>query len=197
MSFYAGLAVITVMFVTTCLMFLVIVTVWKRHVLVALIFVLVFGSIELSYMSACLMKIHRGGWLPLVSSLVILCLMLVWKYGTVKKQEFEHQNKVGLDRFLTIGPSLGVIRVPGIGLIYSNITSGVPPMFSHFVANFPAFHKVLIFVTIETLLVPRVPVNERLVISRVSLPEHHIFRCTVRYVTCFQFHFHFQYDNCI
>ncbi|XP_056693626.1 probable potassium transporter 13 isoform X2 [Spinacia oleracea] len=176
-----GLAVITVMFVTTCLMFLVIVTVWKRHVLVALIFVLVFGSIELSYMSACLMKIHRGGWLPLVSSLVILCLMLVWKYGTVKKQEFEHQNKVGLDRFLTIGPSLGVIRVPGIGLIYSNITSGVPPMFSHFVANFPAFHKVLIFVTIETLLVPRVPVNERLVISRVSLPEHHIFRCTVRY----------------
>ncbi|XP_021774493.1 probable potassium transporter 13 isoform X1 [Chenopodium quinoa] len=176
-----GLAVITVMFVTTCLMFLIIVTVWKKHVLVALFFVLFFGSIELSYMSACLIKIHQGGWVPLVSSLVILCLMSLWKYGTMKKQAFEHQNKVGLDRFLTLGPSLGVLRVPGIGLIYSNVTSGVPPMFSHFVANFPAFHQVLIFVTIEILLIPRVPVNERLVIGRVGPPELHIFRCTVRY----------------
>lgn len=176
-----GLAVISVMFVTTCLMFLIIVTVWKKHVLVALMFVLAFGSIELFYMSACLIKIHQGGWVPLVSSIVILCLMSVWKYGTVKKQAFEHQNKVGLDRFLTLGPSLGVLRVPGIGLIYTNVTSGVPPMFSHFVANFPAFHQVLIFVTIETLLVPQVPVNERLVIGQVGLPELHIFRCNVRY----------------
>ncbi|XP_010669976.1 probable potassium transporter 13 isoform X2 [Beta vulgaris subsp. vulgaris] len=176
-----GLAVISVMFVTTCLMFLIIVTVWRRNVVVAIIFVLAFGSIELFYMSACLAKIHQGGWVPLVSSFVILCLMSVWKYGTVKKLAFEHQNKVSLERFFTLGPSLGVLRVPGIGLIYSNVTSGVPPMFAHFVTNFPAFHQVLIFVTIETLLVPTVPVNERLEIGGVGPQELRILRCTVRY----------------
>jgi len=180
--FSAGLAVISVMFVTTCLMFLIIVTVWKGHVLVALIFVAIFGSVELLYLSACLAKVHQGGWVPLVSSLVILCLMSIWKYGTIEKLSFEQQNKVGLDRFLTLGPSLGIQRVPGIGLVYSNVASGVPPMFAHFVTNFPAFHQVIIFVTLDTLLVPKVPANQRFLISHVGSPELHILRCTVRYV---------------
>ncbi|CAO2826044.1 unnamed protein product [Amaranthus hypochondriacus] len=176
-----GLAVISVMFSTTCLMFLVIVTVWKKNTLVALIFVLFFGSIELVYMSACVEKIHQGGWVPLVSTFVILCLMLVWKYGTVKKLEFENQNRISLDSFLSYSPRLGVQRVPGIGLIYSNVTSGVPPMFSHFITHFPAYHQVVVFVTIETLLIPSVPLHQRLEISRIGNPELHILRCTVRY----------------
>lgn len=176
-----GLAAISVMFVTTCLMFLIVTSVWKRNVFVALIFVVFFGSIELLYLSACLAKVHQGGWVPVASSLVILSLMLAWKYGTIKKEAFEQQNKVGLDRFLTLGPSLGIMRVPGIGLIYSNVASGVPPMFAHFVANFPAFHQVVIFVTRETVLVPKVPANERFFITQVGQPELHILRCTVRY----------------
>ncbi|XVF33897.1 hypothetical protein REPUB_Repub18cG0011000 [Reevesia pubescens] len=55
-----GLAVITVMLVTSCLMFLVIVIVWKRNILGALAFVIVFGSLELFYFSACLAKVHKG-----------------------------------------------------------------------------------------------------------------------------------------
>ncbi|KDO77504.1 hypothetical protein CISIN_1g004722mg [Citrus sinensis] len=88
-----GLAVITVMFVTTCLMFLIIVMVWKRKVLVAIAFVVVFGSLELLYLSACLAKVHKGGWLPLVFSLVTLSIMCIWQYGTLKKHSYESHNK--------------------------------------------------------------------------------------------------------
>ncbi|XP_077244472.1 putative potassium transporter 13 [Tasmannia lanceolata] len=176
-----GLAVITVMFVTTCLMFLVIITVWNRTALTAFLFVAIFGSIELLYFTACLTKVPKGGWLPLLFSLIVLSVMSIWHYGTSKKQEFEQQNKVCIERLLTLGPSLGIVRVNGIGLIYSNVVSGVPPMFAHFVTNFPAFHRILIFVSLQLLTVPKVPPGERFLIGRIGPPEFRLFRCVVRY----------------
>ncbi|XP_059666685.1 probable potassium transporter 13 [Cornus florida] len=176
-----GLAVVMVMFVTTCLMFLIITTVWKRNVLGATMFVLVFGSVELLYFSACLAKVHRGGWLSLLLSLVIVSLMLAWQYGTSMKHAFELQNKVPLDKLLCLGPSLGIKRVPGIGLIYSNLASGIPPMFTHFVTNFPAFHRILIFVTLESLMVPKVLDADRFVVGRIGPREFYLFWCIVRY----------------
>ncbi|KAK3218490.1 hypothetical protein Dsin_012460 [Dipteronia sinensis] len=176
-----GLAAITVMFVTTCLMFLVICIVWRQNVFSAILFVTVFGFVELLYFSASLAKVHRGGWFPLVVSLVILTLMSIWHYGTSQKLEFERQNKISLDSLLNHGPSLGIIRVPGIGLIYSNVTSGVPPMFAHFVANFPAFHRILIFVTIQYVMVPKVSASEHFLVTRIGPSELCLFRCIVRY----------------
>ncbi|RRT42699.1 hypothetical protein BHM03_00059952 [Ensete ventricosum] len=175
------LAVITVMLVTTCLMFLIITTVWRRSVFVALLFTVTFGSLESLYLSASIAKVHHGGWLPLLISLIILMVMFTWHYGTVKKREFELQNKVSLDRLLSISPSLGLVRVPGVCLVYSNVTNGVPPMFAHFVTNFPAFHRVLIFLWLQTLTVPKVPLEERFLIGRIGLPEYGLFRCIVRY----------------
>lgn len=172
---------ITVMLVTTCLMFLVIVMVWKRNILGALAFVIVFGSVELLYFSACLAKVHRGGWFPLVFSLIVLSTMCIWHYGTLKKQDYESHNRVCLDMLLSLGPNLGINRVPGIGLIYSNVATGVPPMFSHFVTNFPAFHRILIFVTLQSLTIPKVPANQGFVVSRIGPPEFRLFHCVVRY----------------
>ncbi|XXG74547.1 hypothetical protein AAC387_Pa07g3240 [Persea americana] len=176
-----GLAVITVMFVTTCLMFLVIVTVWKKTALAGILFVAVFGSLELLYFSACLVKVPKGGWLPLLLSFIFMTVMSIWHYGTRQKQVFELQNKVCLERLLSLGPNLGIVRVPGIGLIYSNVVSGVPPMFAHFVTNFPAFHRILIFVTLQSLTVPKVPPSEQFLVGRIGPPEYRLFHCVIRY----------------
>lgn len=169
------------MFITTCLMFLIISTVWKKNVLLAVLFFVVFGSLELLYISACLGKVHHGGWLPLLFALVIMSLMSIWNYGTMKKDAFELENKVSMDRLLSLGPSLGIARVPGICLLYSNVAFGLPPMFAHFVTNFPAFHHTLIFVTLKSLMVPKVPDVERFHVNRIGPPELSIFRCVVRY----------------
>ncbi|KAH7860430.1 hypothetical protein Vadar_013312 [Vaccinium darrowii] len=176
-----GLAVITVMFVTTCLMFLIISTVWNRNILLAAMFIVIFGSVELLYFSACLTKIHKGGWLPLVFSLVILSLMLAWQYGTSKKQAFELENKVSLERLHILGQSLGMVRVRGIALIYTSLAATVPPTFAHFVTNFPAVHQILFFVTVENLMVPKVPVSDRILVGRIGPPEFRAFSCIVRY----------------
>ncbi|XP_058110307.1 potassium transporter 1 isoform X2 [Magnolia sinica] len=176
-----GLAVTTVMFVTTCLMSLVIIIVWKRKITLAIAFLVFFGSIELLYISASLVKVPEGGWIPLVLSLIFMGIMYVWNYGTLKKHEFDMENKVSVKRILASGPSLGMVRVPGIGLIYTDLVTGVPAVFGHFVTNLPAFHQVLVFVCVKSVQVPYVRERERLLVGRIGSKEYAIFRCIVRY----------------
>ncbi|KAG9142995.1 hypothetical protein Leryth_006259 [Lithospermum erythrorhizon] len=175
-----GLACMTVMFITTFLMALVIIFVWQRSTLLAVAFLL-FGAIEGVYLSAALMKVPQGGWVSLVLAFVFMNIMFVWHYGTRKKYNFDIHNKVPLKWLIGLGPSLGIVRVPGIGLIYSELATGVPAIFSHFVTNLPAFHQVLVFVCVKSVPVPYVPPEERFLIGRVCPRPYRMYRCIVRY----------------
>ncbi|KAG6478213.1 hypothetical protein ZIOFF_061648 [Zingiber officinale] len=177
----SGLAVITVMLVTTCLTSLVMILCWQKPPLVALAFLLFFGSIEILYFSASLIKFLEGAWLPILLALFLMTVMFVWHYATIKKYEYDLHNKVSLDWFLALGDKLGVVRVPGIGLVFTDIISGVPANFSRFVTNLPAFHHILVFVCVKSVPVPFVPSSERFLVGRVGPPSHRSYRCIVRY----------------
>ncbi|KAK2366377.1 potassium transporter [Trifolium repens] len=176
-----GLACMTVMFVTTFLMALVIIFVWQKSILVASIFLLFFWVIEGVYLSAAFLKVHQGGWVPLVLSFFFLIVMYVWHYGIRRKYKYDLHNKVSLKWLLGLGPSLGIIRVPGIGLIYSELATGIPAIFTHFVTNLPAFHKVLVFVCVKSVPVPHVSPEERFLIGRACPRPYRMYRCIVRY----------------
>lgn len=144
-------------------------------------FLLFFGSIELLYVSASINKVPDGGWIPVVLSLIFMAVMYIWNYGTLKKHQSDVENKVSMNRIVSLGPSLGMVRVPGIGLVYTNLTSGVPAVFGHFVTNLPAFHQVLVFICVKCVQVPYVCEDERLLIRRMGPKEYGMFRCIVRY----------------
>ncbi|KAF5954314.1 hypothetical protein HYC85_007170 [Camellia sinensis] len=257
---FVGLAVTSVMFVTTCLMAMVMLIVCKQNIVTTFAFLAFFGSVELLYLSAALYEVLEGGWIPLVLSSIFMAVMFLWNYGTLKKHQFDMENKVlgwipdfqqvvskrggekhanasvtsaggwvaqirsdpgksdpndisdtwqrpedrvdadllselnagrpeaiGLGRdsrsptILSLGPSLGMVRVPGIGLVYTNLMTGVPAIFRHFVTNLPAFHQVVVFICIKSVQVPYVNEKERFLISMVGPKEYGMFRCVVRY----------------
>ncbi|XP_020577131.1 potassium transporter 6-like [Phalaenopsis equestris] len=177
----SGLAIITVMLVTTCLMSLVIVLCWRRSIAFALCFIFFFGSIEALYFSASLIKFLEGAWVPIILSFVFMIIMYVWHYGTLKKYEFDLQNKVSINWLLRLGSTLGLARVRGIGLIHTELVSGIPAIFSHFVTNLPAFHEVVVFLCIKSVPVPHVQPEERFLVGRIGPKEYHIYRCIARY----------------
>ncbi|XP_031248896.1 potassium transporter 6-like [Pistacia vera] len=177
----SGLAVITVMLVTTCLMSIVIVLCWQKSVFFAIAFVVFFGTIEALYFSASLIKFLEGAWVPIALAFIFLVVMCVWHYGTLKKYEFDVQNKVSINWLLSLGPSLGIVRVRGIGLIHTELVSGIPAIFSHFVTNLPAFHQVLVFLCIKSVPVPHVRPEERFLVGRIGPREYRMYRCIVRY----------------
>ncbi|OAY34572.1 potassium transporter 6 [Manihot esculenta] len=177
----SGLAVITVMLVTTCLMSLVIVLCWHKSVFLAIGFVFFFGTIEALYFTASLIKFLEGAWVPIALSFIFLIIMCVWHFGTRKKYEFDVQNKVSINWLLSLGPSLGIVRVRGIGLVQTELVSGIPSIFSHFVTNLPAFHQVLVFLCIKSVPVPHVKPDERFLVGHIGPREYRLYRCIVRY----------------
>ncbi|KAL0858262.1 hypothetical protein Bca101_063416 [Brassica carinata] len=176
-----GLACMIVMFITTFLIALVIVVVWEKSCFLAGLFLGTLWIIEGAYLSAALMKVPEGGWVPLVLACIFMTAMYVWHYSTRRKYSFDLHNKVSLKWLLGLGPSLGIVRVPGIGLVYSELATGVPAIFSHFVTNIPAFHKVVVFVCVKSVPVPHVFPEERFLVGRVCPKPYRMYRCIVRY----------------
>ncbi|KAH0854557.1 hypothetical protein HID58_063712 [Brassica napus] len=156
-----GTAVVIVMLVTTLLMTLIMILVWRCHWVLVLVFTVLSLVVECTYFSAMLFKVDQGGWVPLVIAAAFLLIMSVWHYGTLKRYEFEMHSRVSMAWILGLGPSLGLVRVPGVGLVYTELASGVPHIFSHFITNLPAIHSVVVFVCVKNLPVYTVPEEER------------------------------------
>lgn len=176
-----GTAVVIVMLATTLLMTLIMILVWRCHWILVLIFTALSLVVECTYFSAVLFKVDQGGWVPLVIAAAFLLIMYVWHFGTVKRYEFEMHSKVSMAWILGLGPSLGLVRVPGIGLVYTELASGVPHIFSHFITNLPAIHSVVVFVCVKYLPVYTVPEEERFLVKRIGPKNFHMFRCVARY----------------
>ncbi|KAI3798453.1 hypothetical protein L1987_33729 [Smallanthus sonchifolius] len=176
-----GTAVVIVMLATTFLMILIMLLVWRCHWILVFIFAALSLLVECTYFSAVLFKVDQGGWVPLVIAAVFLFIMYIWHYGSVKRYEFEMHSKISMAWLLGLGPSLGLVRVPGIGLVYTELASGVPHIFSHFITNLPAIHSVVIFVCVKYLPVYTVPEDERFLVKRIGPKNFHMFRCVARY----------------
>lgn len=176
----SGTAVMIVMLVTTLLMVPIMLLVWRTHWILIVAFTSLSLLVELTYISV-LLKIGQGGWVPIGISTIFLLVMYVWHYGTKKRYEIETQNRVSVAWILSLGPSLGLVRVPGVGLVYTELANGVPHIFSHFITNLPAIHSVVVFVCIRYLPVHTVPAKERTLVKRIGPEDLRMFRCIARY----------------
>lgn len=167
-------------FVATFLMPLIIKFVWNRHLVFAILFIILFGTIELVFVASSWTKIPHGGWITILLSLLFTFTTYVWHYGNRRKYLYDQHNKVPMNTILTRGPSLGIVKVPGIGLIYTELASGVPATFTHFLTNLPAFYQVVVFICSKTVPIPYIPQKERYLIGRVGPKTYRMYRCIIR-----------------
>jgi KUP system potassium uptake protein len=177
----AGIAVVGVFFISTCLLTLIMVMIWQKHILICLGFFVIWGTVEGVYFSSVLSKVDQGGWVPLAIASSFLLVMYAWHYGTELKYLFEVQHTIPMDWILGLGSSLGMARVPGIGLVYTQLPQGVPAIFAHFITNLPAIHSILVFVCVRNLPVSSVAPEDRILIRRVGPRQYRMYRCAVRY----------------
>ncbi|KAJ7544285.1 hypothetical protein O6H91_09G072700 [Diphasiastrum complanatum] len=174
-----GVAVILVMLITTVLITLVMLAVWQIPLILALSFLGLFGFIEGIYMTAVLVKIPQGGWLPFAVSFVLVTVMLSWNYGRQKKCEYEMKHIMSLKSLGTILCNPEMHRVPGICFFYSDVLYGIPPIVSHYVKIVKSLHQVLVFTTIRCLPVKTVLPHERFIMGGVGYKG--VYRCIAQY----------------
>ncbi|KAI3460824.1 hypothetical protein Pfo_017487 [Paulownia fortunei] len=176
-----GIAVVFVMTLTSAFLVLVMILIWKTHILLIIAYVLIIGSIELVYLSSVLYKFNQGGYLPLAFAMFLMTIMYVWNYVYRKKYYFELEHKISPEKVREIVQDTNSQRLPGLAIFYSELVHGIPPIFQHYVANVPALHSVLVFVSFKSLPISKVPIEERFLFRRVQPKELQVFRCVVRY----------------
>ncbi|XP_043694130.1 potassium transporter 19-like [Telopea speciosissima] len=176
-----GIAVVFVMTLTSGFLILVMIMIWKTNLALIILYVLTITLVELIYLSSVLFKFVQGGYLPLAFAALLMSVMFVWNYVYRKKYMFDLENKVSVERLKEIANNPQIQRVPGVALFYSELVQGISPIFTHYSANVPALHTVLVFVSIKSLPISKVPDEERFLFRQVDPHGLRIFRCIVRY----------------
>ncbi|PHT51530.1 hypothetical protein CQW23_05992 [Capsicum baccatum] len=140
----------------------------------------VFVTIESTYLSAQLSKFVEGGYIPLTFSFMFVSIMGIWHYVQKHRYYFELNNKVSSDYIRDLSKNPDIKRVAGIGLLYSELVQGIPPIFPHFVSNIPSVHSIIILVSIKSIPISKVALEERFLFRHVEPREYKVFRCVVR-----------------
>ncbi|KAK3421339.1 hypothetical protein EUGRSUZ_G01992 [Eucalyptus grandis] len=158
-----GIAVVSVMVITTSMLTLIMLVIWKTSIWWIVLFFTVFGSIEMLYLSSVFYKFIQGGFLPL------------------ERYMYELNNKVSAEFIRDLATNPSINRVPGVALLYSELVQGIPPILSHFVENISSIHSVLVLVSIKNLPISKVALEERFLFRQVEPRGFRMFRCIVRY----------------
>ncbi|XP_058740703.1 potassium transporter 5-like [Vicia villosa] len=176
-----GIAVVFVMTLTSAFLTLIMIVIWKTHMLLIISYVLIIGSVELVYLSSVLYKFDQGGYLPLAFSAILMFIMYIWNTVYRRKYFYELDHKISPEKFREVTCDTSLCQFPSLAMFYSELVQGIPPIFKHYVANVPALHSVLVFVSIKSLPISKVPIGERFLFRRVQPKEFNVFRCVVRY----------------
>ncbi|KAL9457072.1 hypothetical protein AB3S75_006165 [Citrus x aurantiifolia] len=175
-----GVVVSLVMLITTILLTLVMIMIWRTPLLLVALYFLVFFTMEGVYVSAVFTKIPEGGWIPFAISFFLAFIMFGWFNGRQKKIEYELTHKIDLERLGTLLSDPGVQRVPGLCFFYTNIhQDGLTPILGHYIKNMRSLHKVTIFTTLRYLLVPKVAPEERIIVRKLGLKG--VYGCVIQY----------------
>ncbi|PUZ38151.1 hypothetical protein GQ55_9G174300 [Panicum hallii var. hallii] len=175
------ICVVLVMVITTLLMTIVMLLVWKVNIWWIAIFFIVYISTESIYTAAVLYKFTHGPYVPLAMSAVLMLIMIVWHYVHVKRYKYELEHTVSRDEVKDLLERRDLKRVPGLGLFYTELVQGIPPIFPHLIEKIPTIHSVIVFITVKRLPIPHVDVSERFLFRQVEPKEFMVFRCVARY----------------
>ncbi len=91
-----GLAVSGVEIMTTICIFFIAQYYWKWSRIKAALFFIPLGIFELMFLVANSLKIFQGGYVPLFIALVLLIVMVVWRWGTKIKDNI-YKNMLGIE----------------------------------------------------------------------------------------------------
>ncbi|KAL9314471.1 hypothetical protein ACSQ67_019923 [Phaseolus vulgaris] len=169
------------MMITTTLVSLIMLVIWKKSLRRVALFFFGFGFIEIVYFSSQLTKFTRGGYLPIVLAFFLTMVMGIRHYVHKERYMFELKNKISNAYLNEVANNPNVRRVPRIGLMYSELVQGIPPIFSHLIGSIPSIHSIVVFVSIKAIPVSNVASEERFLFRQVEPREYRVFRCVVRH----------------
>jgi KUP system potassium uptake protein len=173
-----GPAVTGTMAITTVLFFVNARERWHWSALRAGTFLAVFLTIDLAFFAANLLKVPRGGWVPLLIAAAVFTLMTTWKRGRAHLRSILVERSLPVEELLTSLDRGNTVRVPGTAVFMTSESEGTPVVLLHHLKHNKVLHDQVILLSIISREVPEVPPEERLTIEDLT---HGFFRVKAYY----------------
>jgi KUP system potassium uptake protein len=155
-----GIAVTGAMTIDTCLLVVVLFSLWRWHWGYAVPLLAIFFIVDIAYLTANLTKVPDGGWVPLIIGLIIFTLLTTWARGRKLMQERLAEGAMPISLFVQSAAN-SAKRVPGTAVFMTSTAKGVPPALLHNLKHNKVLHERIILLTVQIKDVPFVD-DERL-----------------------------------
>ena len=158
-----GIAVSGDMLVTTVLVGVVAVRVWRWPAWLVLPVAGLFLLLDMVFIGANLHKIPGGGWFPLLVGVVSLTLMLTWRRGRDVAFARRSEDAVPLHKFIASLDQPGApVRRPGTAIYLAKQTDTVPAALALNVKHNDVVHNRVVLLQVATTRAPRVAEADRI-----------------------------------
>jgi KUP system potassium uptake protein len=176
-----GVAVTGALLIDTVLMLVVAKHLWHWQPWKLVLAAVVFGGVELVYLTGNLVKVARGGWLPLLVATIVFVVMTTWQRGrkivTVNRQQLEGSLQAFVDE-LHEHP---VPRVPGTAVFPHPTKDTAPLALRANVQHNRVRHDQVVIVSARAANVPYVDPEDRLHVDDLGYDDDGIYHLTVKY----------------
>ena len=163
-----GIAVTGTMVVTAMMAIVVIWRVWNWSLIGALALMLPFLFIDFTFLSANLLKIVDGGWMPLALGAFVMTIMYTWRRGSRLLFEKTRRQETPLEWLVKSLEKKPPARVPGTAVFLTSDPVSAPTALLHSLKHYKVLHEKNVILTIETADAPRVDAGERVRIQPVG-----------------------------
>ena len=163
-----GLSVTATMVIDSLMAFFVVWRCWGWPIWKVSVLIVPLLMIEQAFLTANILKIPEGGWLPLLVAGVIILAVLTWVRGSASLARATRKNEAELDWLVRKLDAKPPHRVPGTAVFLTGDPNGAPTALMHNLKHNRVLHERNIILTIKTEDTPRVPRHERIEIERVA-----------------------------
>ena len=163
-----GISVTGTMVVTAMMGFVVIWKVWKWSPFAAAALIAPFLFLDLTFLSANLLKVVEGGWVPLALGAVVMLLMYTWRRGSRLLFEKSRKLEFPLADLVSMLEKRPPQRVPGTAVFLTSDPASAPTALMHSLKHYKVLHEKNVILTIETAPTPRIDPSERVRLEEIS-----------------------------
>src|SRR4029077_10185909 len=126
-----GIAVTGTMVVTAMMGFVVIWKVWQWTPLAAAALIAPFILVDATFLSANLLKVVEGGWVPLAFGTVMMVIMYTWRRGSRLLFEKTRRLETPLDTLVAMLEKKPPQQVPGTAVFLTSDPTSAPTALMH------------------------------------------------------------------
>lgn len=166
-----GISVTGAMVVTSIMAFEFVRKTWNWSLLTATAVLLPLLLLEMVFLGANLLKIHDGGYIPVLFALAFTVIMLTWRRGTAILWEKTRRDDIALEDFIAMiekKSEHAPACVSGTAIFLTSDPSRAPAALMHNLKHNHVIHERNIILTIRTVGRPRVAEQDRFVVEEVS-----------------------------